>query len=715
MLRKKNITRKKKYIQSSTRKTQMNAPVCIKYFDRILKDKNTKNILKSLTHAQVGKHVVPVTKLFNPKHDFYTYVNYGWLKEQTKMKQDKYYSQIDSFRKVQEKVNYELIDIVEEYIKKNNTLKSNNISSLYNSVLHDDRSILKTHMIDEMTKVDNLVQTGTLLELLAEFNTNEIISWQSPLVFTVDIDEKNVSVCRCKINEPLLTVYDYTIYFPDPNDMSEDGKYKRQFKNKYLSFVKELFDKCLGTNHELRSEDVWDIEIIMLNAMGCDTSKEDSEYYSKITSSLSHSYGLDWKQFSLLLGFKETPSFYISGNPDYIKCIMKELRDNWKSKKWITYYKYMYLKQMIMFDPKLYVLYYDFFKHYVEGAKVILPKRLRPIIPLSLCFNEMLTEEYVKKSEDKDKLKIVEYLCKDLLDVFQSIITKNNWLTLSTKKYALLKLQKISLIISRPKIIQADPNISYDKKDIWGNMQKITKWRYKNMMEKEGQQPIEYSRINWQKFKLDGKQSYIVNAFYTPTENNICIPLAYLQKPFMDPEIAGGIERLLSTIGYTLAHEMSHSLDDMGSKYDYKGNMKNWWTALDRKQFNRKINDVIKQYETTALKDGVTLDGSLSTGENLADISGLAICTQYLHLYHKKYNYPEQLSVTSYKQFYIYIAIANRQNIYDTAIKSQLKINPHPLNKYRTNCPLARIQNFKELWDIKEKDKMYWHSSDSIW
>lgn len=706
---KKSVTRKKRKI------TRKSPPVCLKYIVPITEEKKTKNILDNLTTSRILKTTDPDTKHYDPKYDFYSYVNYGWLKEESKKKEDKYYSQIDSFRKVQEKVNYELIDIIEEYIKTNNTVKSNNICSLYNSILHDDRSILKQHIHNTMKTIDDLVQTGSLLELLAELNKNEIVSWQSPVAFSVDKDEKNVSVCRCKINEPILTVYDYSIYVSDPNDTSPNGIYRRQFKRKYLSFINDLFDKCLGTTHGLRAEDVWDIENVMLVAMECDTGKEETEYYNKITTSVSNSYGLDWKQFSLLLGFKDPPSFYISGNPDYIRCIMKELGKNWKSPKWVTYYKFMYLKQMIMFDPKLYVVYYDFFKNYVEGSKVILPKKLRPIIPMSLCFNEMLTDEYVKKNEHENTIQSVKYLCKDLIEVFKNIITKNDWLSPTTKKYALLKLQHLSLIVSRPKIIQADPNIRYDKKDIWGNIKKITEWRYKKMLEREGQPSIEYSRIDWRYFKFAGKQSYIVNAFYTPTENNICIPLAYLQEPFTEPRVAAGIEKVLSTIGYTVAHEMSHSLDDMGSKYDYKGNMKNWWTVEDRKKFNKKIKDVIHQYETTALKDGIKLDGSLSTGENLADISGLAICTQYLQLYHKRFKYPLLLSINSHKSFQINIAIANRQEIYHSALKSQLKINPHPFNKYRTNCPLVRIKIFKKLWNIKEKDKMYWHSNDTIW
>jgi putative endopeptidase len=98
--------------------------------------------------------------------------------------------------------------------------------------------------------------------------------------------------------------------------------------------------------------------------------------------------------------------------------------------------------------------------------------------------------------------------------------------------------------------------------------------------------------IDWEEFKIVGKQSYIVNAYYTPTENSIYVPLAYLQKPFIDLD-ERGIEYNLAHIGYTLGHEMSHCLDDLGSKYNEHGNLKNWWTKHDRRVFDGKVKNVI--------------------------------------------------------------------------------------------------------------------------
>ena len=186
----------------------------------------------------------------------------------------------------------------------------------------------------------------------------------------------------------------------------------------------------------------------------------------------------------------------------------------------------------------------------------------------------------------------------DLLTVYKRIIKRNKWLSPSTKKYALLKLEKINLQVGSPKILRDDPILDYSNNNAYYNLQLLAVWRSKKFIEIDGtSSDIDIPIIDWEEFKMVGKQSYIVNAYYTPTENSIYVPLAFLQKPFIDLD-ERGIEYNLAHIGYTLAHEMSHCLDDLGSKYDEQGNLHNWWTKHDRKIFNRKVKDVVKQYET---------------------------------------------------------------------------------------------------------------------
>ena len=154
----------------------------------------------------------------------------------------------------------------------------------------------------------------------------------------------------------------------------------------------------------------------------------------------------------------------------------------------------------------------------------------------------------------------------------------------------------------------------------------------------------------------------MVNAYYRPTSNSIYVPLAYLQKPFIDLE-QKGIEYNLAYIGYTIGHELSHCLDNMGSKFDADGNLRNWWTPEDKKRFETKIKDVVTQYEEFAKRDGIIYDAKVGTGENLADISGLSLAEEYLFYFQLANKNNSLVNKLSLQEFYVYCAVQSRQKV----------------------------------------------------
>jgi putative endopeptidase len=201
---------------------------------------------------------------------------------------------------------------------------------------------------------------------------------------------------------------------------------------------------------------------------------------------------------------------------------------------------------------------------------------------------------------------------------------------------------------------------------------------------------------------------------YTPSENGIYIPLGYIQKPFVDLE-ERGIEYNLAHIGFTIAHEMSHALDDWGSKYDETGKLNDWWTEKDKRKFKEIQDDVIKQYEVFAAYDGIKFDAAPSIGEDLADISGFSICREYLRDFQLKNEDPLPIQKLSFESFFIYFAIQQRQKLSKKALETQLKINPHPPDKYRCNVPLSRSPVFRAMFNIKKGDKMWWGTTNRVW
>jgi predicted metalloendopeptidase len=558
-----------------------------------------------------------------------------------------------------------------------------------------------------------------MFEFFGEVNQNEIVSWGYPIVWSVFRDEKNVTKYISTISAPKLTIYDYEIYIEDTQEDQNVKKYKKEFKHKYLEFISTMFELCLGKDNDLKASDVWDCEFELLTALGCDIIKDDSEDgYNIVTKNEAlKKYGFDWELFAKSIGYKDIPKKFICTSTNYLTCIINTLsKDNaWKNKKWRTYYLYIVLRQLMRFHSEWRLVYFEFHGKFIKGEPVPYPKEIYPVFGLSLCFNTFLTNEYIERNKKQQYIDYTTNLAADLLTVYKRIIRRNKWLSPSTKKYALLKLENLKLQIGSPKILREDPILDYSNDNAYYNLQLVAIWRAKKMIELDGKSSeVDIPVIDWEVFKMVGKQSYIVNAYYTPTENSMYFPLAYLQKPFIDLD-ERGIEYNLAHIGYTLTHEMSHCLDDLGSKYDYTGNLHNWWTNHDRNIFDKKVKDVIKQYETFAGYDGIDMDASLSTGENLADISGLAICQEYLRDFQDKNDDIVPIRFLSFQAFFVYLAVQSRQVIFDEAVKAQLKTNPHPMDKYRTNCPISRLELFRSLYNIKKNDKMYWKTMDTIW
>ena len=715
-------------------------------FENYFKNKkNAKQLKKNAKYNTIGKELISAFKKptapkhINPKDDFYTYVNYDWLKEKEKKhkKMKKYYTRVDSFRTLQEKVYYQLIDIVKAYTSENSSHKSHMIRNVYESFLNLDEDSCERHWAKIKQELEDTFKNKTCTDLLIHMNQNEIMAGFCPISFSIITDEKDSQINRCHINSPFLSYYNDELYENEnennddnnkndnnKNDNNKNGdgdedEYKRAFNKRFKAFVSTVFELAFGKGGDemFDPQDVIDVEKQMLDAMNSyDSSvKEAEDGYNVVSAEEAYeTYHLNWDELTKGLGFKTAPRFFITDNLNYLHKITRILRESWNSKKWQTYFYYCFFKQMMQFHRSWRPIYFNFFGKFVKGQTSMWPQEIFPVFGLSYCFNTFLTEEYIKKYANGAYIKWASNLAYDLKTVFMRIIERNKWMSPKTKKYALLKLQHIRVDMAHPPYLVSDPDITYSKNDAWGNIIACNAWRLKVLIETEGKHYIDLPMVDWSTyFSLAGNQAYIVNAFYDPTKNNIYLPLAYLQKPFLDGD-ERGIEYNLAYIGYTIGHELSHSLDDMGSMYDYKGNLFNWWTPHDHKIFQSKMNDVIRQYETFAARDGIKMDGSLSVGENLADISGLAIIQEYLRDYQITDNYIIPIKKLSFETLFMYIAYQWRSFVSKEAIPTELKINPHPLDKYRANCPLARLELFKSIYHIKKGDGMYWHS-DTIW
>jgi putative endopeptidase len=714
-------TNRKRIITKS--KTQKNknklngCPIGLKPFEGTLSIKNDLH-LKSNTRK---KHIF-VDQLMakfapnsiKPDNDFYDYINYQWLKNVNLQEQQKYIVQIDDFRLTQDKVYRQLDEIILDYIKTHNDKLSKNLKNFYHSVIKmNPMSYSKKLAKEAEIIVENLINENNPWKMLAHMNKDETIAFRAPFVWSINPDEKNTNTYRCYINPHQFTVLDLSVYYDDGKDV----EYKKKYRNKYIDYCKKLFDTILGHNN-YEAKDIYDVEVEIFNSLGCIdiTSKEEKSYNKVKTEDSLKKYGFDWHEFSKQLGFKKTPKFFITSSLNFLKCGTDLFLKNWKTPKWKTYWVWILIKTLARMTKDWEHLTYEFHGEFERGQeKINISSAVSASLYMSIPFNTFFTNQYVAKYENPQAIEYVKILSTDLKIVFERIMRANTWLAPSTKKYALKKLKYFKFVIGKPDDLRPDPDLDYTNV-FFDNMIKIMTWRHNEFIKLEGKKPIDIPLMDWSQYpiKMIGTQAYIVNASYTPSKNSIYINLGYIQKPFVDLD-ERGIEYNLAHLGFTIGHEMSHALDDWGSKYGFDGNLNDWWTDADKKKYKAKQQDVIKQYEVYAARDGIKFDASLGIGEDLADISGMHICNEYLRDFQDRNKDLMPIRYLSYESFFVYYAFQQRQQVKKKALAAQLKTNPHPLDKYRCNVPLSRSLIFRALYNVTKGEGMWWHNTDVIW
>jgi endothelin-converting enzyme/putative endopeptidase len=699
-------------------------------------EKLLKKTIKNSEKSVIKMINTPFTsKKYSPNNDFYDYINFNNNQEIKKEYENitddkKYYVQVDDFRIVQDKVNNELVDIIKKATKHPKTKEDECIKKVFHSLTVEDLSICHEHLKILFSTYNHFVKNDDLWGYMGYINKNELVRWLCPINWSINIDLKDSTKYTNFIGFPSFPLYDVTIYYffdteagLTPNQKKEkEYKHTKKIVYDYLTYLQRLNDRVFGSNSKMIVPiDVFNVQKEIITAMGCDKIKNESkDYYNIVKKEDAHKYNFNWEAFAKAVGYEKVPSTFVVDSLNYLSCVCKLLKDNWNTPKWKSFWLYIYLNQIAVFHPHVREIPFSFYRNKLLGQPQETPIKIFSLSGMSFMFNNFLSRRYVEKYYNPDYINYVQELFNDLIIIFKRIIRHNKWLSPLGKKNALLKLEHITLNVGVPKHFIEDPLLNYSNNNGWYNLVLFSKWKTKKLIQlvTERVKPIDYNfdsrSIDWRTLKLTGKQCYIVNSFYIPSLNEVYIPLAYIQKPFINLNDLG-IEYIIAFIGSTLTHEMSHSLDENGSKFNYKGNMEEIFTKNDRKIYSNITKDIISQYEISAKKDGHKFDASNSIGEDMADISGLAITLAYLRDYYLKNKVAIPVVIPSLYKFFAYYSIANKSYIYKNAIYNQLLFNPHPLNKYRVNVPLSRSEIFRDIYKVKKNDGMWWHNLSKIW
>jgi putative endopeptidase len=645
------------------------------------KNKRSK---KNVTRKQI-KHKV--------NNSFYSYINSKWFNK-IKIKDDRV--SINEYNLLQDKVDNQLQTIVSEL------RKNSNINNLYLSYSKMNESTNITEL--EIKKIVSLLDvyrkdTNNLYKYLAYCSKYRI---NHPFYWALQIDSKKTDSCVSTIGENGLGLSDKGHY-------SKKGKYV-EIRQEYTKYIEKSFKLMLGDNHTCNAEDVLKIESFLAKNTRNEIDNRDPKLtYNAYTMKSLKTLGFNSSDFFTHMGYNKYPPTIIVNNPKYVRETCKYLKD-WNNDCWYSYWIFKIFNSYARFHEKWRIHEFEFYEKFLMGQnKIISPQKFAFKYGISTILNTTLTEKYMKYHSNLNNIKYCHVLFKKIKSVFRKRLEHNCWLSPETKELAIHKLDSMILHCGLKKKFTKDPKISFKSCNPIYNYFEYRKWYMKEQIKSNF---TNVDKDTWDRF--DAENVFDVNAYYFPLMNQIIIPNAILQKPFMDH--TKNMAYNLAYIGSTIGHEMIHAFDDEGSKYDYKGEFKNWWNDADRKEYKSKQKSVISQYELYAKKlDNFKLSGEHSLGENIADIGGLAIAEEALIEYLRECGTDDLKIDDHLKIFYGYYCQQWRTKIKKQAKHELSATDEHVNPKYRANMSLARCNNFIRLFNIKKGDLMYWYDTDQIW
>jgi putative endopeptidase len=312
---------------------------------------------------------------------------------------------------------------------------------------------------------------------------------------------------------------------------------------------------------------------------------------------------------------------------------------------------------------------------------------------------QLYVKEYFPEEAKKRMLDLVNNLQKS----FEARIAKLDWMSDSTKQIAKDKLHAFIKKIGFPDKWRDYSKVDIDRKSFYNNLQSCAKNEFAFQAAKVGK-PVD--RTEW------GMTTPTINAYYNPTVNEIVFPAGILQYPYFD--LGSDDAMNYGGIGMIIGHEMTHAFDDQGAQYDKDGNLKNWWSKEDYEKFKAKGQQVINLYNGFVVLDSLNLNGSLTQGENTADIGGIAIAYDAFKLTKQGQDTVKIDGLTPDQRFFLSYAQGWRNKKIDQALRTQVNTNPHSTAKYRVLGPLMNFDPFYKAFNVKEGDKMFVPQKDRI-
>ena len=649
----------------------------------------------AMAQGQAGIKAENLDKSVRPADDFFTFATGGWQKLNPLPGA---FSRFGSFDQLQENNNKRINTILTDLLKKQGKEGSveKKLGDFYklamDSVRRNKEGVSPVKpLLDEMENAKTLTDLRNLQIKYATFG------YGVPFGYGFDADQKNAKQNILNLGQGGLTLGQKEYYLDNDKATSE-------IRNAYRQFIVNMF-RLFGfsdTQAQARRDAIMRYETMLALISKSNTELRDVEAnYNKMTldefkekyphlplESLANAEGIQSKDIQTMVVGQ--PSFFAgvdklasTGNADELRARME-----WDA----------ILSSANCLSDNVRAEYFNFFSKTMRGTKEDYPRWKRATRQVEEQMGEPLGRIYCERYFPASSKKRMEELVKNLQVSLAERIKAQDWMSEPTKKAALEKLSTFYVKVGYPNKWKDLSKLTIDpSKSFYDNVQACRKfWANVTIQEKAGK-PVD--KDEW----LMTPQT--VNAYYNPTTNEICFPAGILQYPFFDPKADDAFN--YGAIGVVIGHEMTHGFDDQGRHYDKDGNMTDWWTKEDGKNFEARTGKYADFFSAIKVLPDLNANGKLTLGENLADHGGLEVAFNAFEKTPEAKKGKVIMGFTPEQRFFIAYAGVWANNITEAEIRSRVKSDPHSLGEWRVNGALPHINAWYKAFGVKKGDKLF--------
>jgi putative endopeptidase len=628
-----------------------------------------------------------------PGEDFYKFVNSGWMKNNPIPDEYSRYSAFDDVAKLVEKQLKELLD--------KSMSKESEAGSVDQKIGDFFRSGMDTERIEKegykpldfiFEKINNLESAENMAELFSFLHSSFI---STPFFIFPGQDIKNSDNVIVQISQSGLGLPDRDYYLEE----TERAKEIREAYKTHLNNMFQLFGYNEG-DAATASEIILKIETRMAQAsMSRLEMRNPANTYHKMdlagVQEICPDFG--WDTYFANIGVTATDEINIR-QPEYLKefnAMLSEVSiDDWK-----VYLNWKVMKSFSsLLNSEIENESFDFYSKKLSGTPKMKERWKRVLGVTNFALGEAIGQMYVAEYFPPEAKERMMTLVGNLKVALKKHIQELAWMQEETKEKALEKLEGMKLKIGYPDKWIDYSELEINPEDIYAiNVHKAREFYFNLQIEKIGK-PVD--RETW------GMTPQTVNAYYSPTLNEIVFPAAILQPPYF--YLDGDDAVNYGAIGVVIGHEMTHGFDDQGRKFAANGNMEDWWTEADAEKYTQKTSVLVGQYNNYFVLDSLHINGELTLGENIADLGGVTVALTALEMAVDMEDKDLVINdFTPLQRFFLSYAQVWRQNIRDEELMRRIKEDVHSPGEARVNQIVPNVPEFYKAFEISESDPLF--------